>query len=183
MTVVVAITARTNGKYIFSVACRCRLRYFQISEQAVCSDRNRPDGKEGIWFACWCGLTEVSNIQSCSFIWSPTLHCRDTFIYEYVGDVVSQPSFLKRMRQYAEEGIRHFYFMMLQKDEVRSVPTYLLYFPLTVFISSLTPQSAAALVGSPITAATRTAMWQGGLSVPACEWVSLPVGVSKRMRS
>ena len=32
---------------------------------------------------------------------------------------MSQPSFLKRMRQYAEEGIRHFYFMMLQKDEVR----------------------------------------------------------------
>ncbi|KAH9943768.1 hypothetical protein B0H21DRAFT_865088 [Amylocystis lapponica] len=42
---------------------------------------------------------------------------KDTFIYEYVGDVVNQPSFLKRMRQYAEEGIRHFYFMMLQKDE------------------------------------------------------------------
>ncbi|CCM05915.1 uncharacterized protein FIBRA_08153 [Fibroporia radiculosa] len=42
---------------------------------------------------------------------------RDAFIYEYLGDVVSQPSFLKRMRLYAEEGIRHFYFMMLQKDE------------------------------------------------------------------
>ncbi|KAH9920885.1 SET domain-containing protein [Epithele typhae] len=42
---------------------------------------------------------------------------KDAFIYEYVGDVVSQPSFLKRMRKYAEEGIRHFYFMMLQKDE------------------------------------------------------------------
>ncbi|KAI0354309.1 SET domain-containing protein [Trametes cingulata] len=42
---------------------------------------------------------------------------KDAFIYEYVGDVVSQPSFLKRMRQYAEEGIRHFYFMALQKDE------------------------------------------------------------------
>ncbi|KAI1789708.1 hypothetical protein LXA43DRAFT_892413 [Ganoderma leucocontextum] len=42
---------------------------------------------------------------------------KDTFIYEYVGDVVSNPSFVKRMRQYAEEGIRHFYFMMLQKDE------------------------------------------------------------------
>ncbi|KZT03301.1 SET domain-containing protein [Laetiporus sulphureus 93-53] len=42
---------------------------------------------------------------------------KDTFIYEYIGDVISQPSFLKRMRQYAEEGIRHFYFMMLQKDE------------------------------------------------------------------
>ncbi|KAH7882045.1 hypothetical protein F5I97DRAFT_1817718 [Phlebopus sp. FC_14] len=42
---------------------------------------------------------------------------KDTFIYEYVGDVVSRPSFMKRMREYAEEGIRHFYFMMLQKDE------------------------------------------------------------------
>jgi hypothetical protein len=41
-------------------------------------------------------------------------------IYEYIGDVISQPSFIKRMREYAEEGIRHFYFMMLQKDEVRS---------------------------------------------------------------
>jgi hypothetical protein len=46
---------------------------------------------------------------------------RDTFIYEYIGDVVSQPSFMKRMRDYANEGIRHFYFMMLQKDEVRSL--------------------------------------------------------------
>lgn len=44
---------------------------------------------------------------------------RDTFIYEYKGEVVSHPSFAKRMREYAEEGIRHFYFMMLQKDEVR----------------------------------------------------------------
>ncbi|KAF8496200.1 hypothetical protein F5888DRAFT_1615065 [Russula emetica] len=42
---------------------------------------------------------------------------RDTLIYEYVGDVVSNPSFIKRMREYAEEGIEHFYFMMLQKDE------------------------------------------------------------------
>ncbi|KAI6009958.1 hypothetical protein EDC04DRAFT_837620 [Pisolithus marmoratus] len=42
---------------------------------------------------------------------------KDTFIYEYVGEVVSHPSFKKRMREYAEEGIRHFYFMMLQKDE------------------------------------------------------------------
>ncbi|KAI0298466.1 hypothetical protein B0F90DRAFT_1818675 [Multifurca ochricompacta] len=42
---------------------------------------------------------------------------KDAFIYEYVGDVVSNPSFIKRMREYAEEGIKHFYFMMLQKDE------------------------------------------------------------------
>ncbi|KAF9239430.1 hypothetical protein BU15DRAFT_61942 [Melanogaster broomeanus] len=42
---------------------------------------------------------------------------KDSFIYEYVGDVVSHPSFMKRMREYAEEGVKHFYFMMLQKDE------------------------------------------------------------------
>lgn len=42
---------------------------------------------------------------------------RDTFIYEYVGDVVNPTSFKKRMRDYALEGIQHFYFMMLQKDE------------------------------------------------------------------
>ena len=46
---------------------------------------------------------------------------RDTLIYEYVGDVVSNPSFIKRMREYAEEGIEHFYFMMLQKDEVSGI--------------------------------------------------------------
>lgn len=44
---------------------------------------------------------------------------RDTFIYEYVGDVLSSPSMKKRMREYGKEGIEHFYFMMLQKDEVR----------------------------------------------------------------
>ncbi|KAJ6630080.1 hypothetical protein B0H10DRAFT_1984899 [Mycena sp. CBHHK59/15] len=42
---------------------------------------------------------------------------KDDFIYEYVGDVVNPISFKKRMRDYADEGIRHFYFMMLQKDE------------------------------------------------------------------
>jgi hypothetical protein len=46
---------------------------------------------------------------------------RDAFIYEYIGDVISHPSFMKRMRAYAGEGIKHFYFMMLQKDEVRPV--------------------------------------------------------------
>ncbi|KAF7373580.1 Histone methyltransferase [Mycena sanguinolenta] len=42
---------------------------------------------------------------------------KDAFIYEYVGDVVNPTSFKKRMRDYADEGIQHFYFMMLQKDE------------------------------------------------------------------
>ncbi len=42
---------------------------------------------------------------------------RDQFVYEYIGEVVSQPAFLKRMQDYADEGIQHFYFMMLQKEE------------------------------------------------------------------
>lgn len=48
-----------------------------------------------------------------------SLSRRDMFIYEYVGDVLSSPSMKKRMRDYGKEGIQHFYFMMLQKDEVR----------------------------------------------------------------
>ena len=44
---------------------------------------------------------------------------RDAFIYEYIGDVVNYTSLMKRMKDYANEGLRHFYFMMLQKDEVR----------------------------------------------------------------
>jgi histone-lysine N-methyltransferase SETD2 len=31
---------------------------------------------------------------------------------------VAEKMFRKRMQAYAEEGIRHFYFMMLQKEEV-----------------------------------------------------------------
>ena len=49
---------------------------------------------------------------------------RDTFIYEYVGDVVNPASFKRRMREYAEDGIQHFYFMMLQKDEVCLIPAF-----------------------------------------------------------
>ncbi|KAF7978203.1 hypothetical protein HWV62_1426 [Athelia sp. TMB] len=45
---------------------------------------------------------------------------KDDMIYEYIGDVVSHASFMKRMREYAEEGIKHFYFMMLQREEVRT---------------------------------------------------------------
>ncbi|KAJ7454891.1 hypothetical protein B0H11DRAFT_2067935 [Mycena galericulata] len=46
---------------------------------------------------------------------------KDTFIYEYVGDIINHTSFKKRMRDYADEGIRHFYFMALQKNEVPAV--------------------------------------------------------------
>ncbi|WVQ75628.1 hypothetical protein IAR50_005257 [Cryptococcus sp. DSM 104548] len=41
----------------------------------------------------------------------------NTLIYEYIGEVVKENTFRKRMQQYAKEGIRHFYFMMLQKEE------------------------------------------------------------------
>jgi hypothetical protein len=42
----------------------------------------------------------------------------DTFIYEYIGEVIPETIFRKRIKDYADEGIRHFYFMMLQKEEV-----------------------------------------------------------------
>ena len=38
--------------------------------------------------------------------------------------MVNPASFKKRMREYAEEGIQHFYFMMLQKDEVCLIPGF-----------------------------------------------------------
>jgi hypothetical protein len=74
-------------------------------------------------------------------------------IYEYIGDVISQPSFIKRMREYAEEGIRHFYFMMLQKDEVCSVSqcdavfssTHLLSYLLQLNSTSMQPNAEASV--------------------------------------
>ncbi|KAJ5953469.1 hypothetical protein N7454_000365 [Penicillium verhagenii] len=38
-------------------------------------------------------------------------------IYEYVGEVVGEAQFRKRMRDYDEQGIKHFYFMSLNKGE------------------------------------------------------------------
>ncbi|KAK4052314.1 histone methyltransferase set2 [Microbotryomycetes sp. JL221] len=40
----------------------------------------------------------------------------DTFIYEYVGEVIGPDAFARRMKQYAASGIRHFYFMALDRD-------------------------------------------------------------------
>ncbi|KAK3375102.1 hypothetical protein B0H63DRAFT_267257 [Podospora didyma] len=42
---------------------------------------------------------------------------RDDFVYEYIGEVINEPTFRKRMVKYDEEGIRHFYFMSLNKSE------------------------------------------------------------------
>ncbi|CDK29736.1 unnamed protein product [Kuraishia capsulata CBS 1993] len=42
---------------------------------------------------------------------------QDQFIYEYIGEVVDEPSFRNRMIDYDNQGLKHFYFMMLQKGE------------------------------------------------------------------
>ncbi|EEH46592.2 uncharacterized protein PADG_02690 [Paracoccidioides brasiliensis Pb18] len=39
------------------------------------------------------------------------------FIFEYIGEVINEASFRKRMIAYDEEGIKHFYFMSLTKGE------------------------------------------------------------------
>ncbi|CAJ2507019.1 Uu.00g082050.m01.CDS01 [Anthostomella pinea] len=39
------------------------------------------------------------------------------FIFEYIGEVINEPTFRRRMVQYDKEGIRHFYFMSLTKHE------------------------------------------------------------------
>lgn len=42
----------------------------------------------------------------------------NTFVIEYIGEVVSKSAFIKRTRQYSESGQRHHYFMSLKLDEV-----------------------------------------------------------------
>ena len=39
------------------------------------------------------------------------------FIFEYIGEVINELAFRRRMRQYDDEGIKHFYFMSLNKGE------------------------------------------------------------------
>ena len=39
------------------------------------------------------------------------------FIFEYIGEVINEAQFRRRMVQYDEEGIKHFYFMSLSKGE------------------------------------------------------------------
>lgn len=39
------------------------------------------------------------------------------FIFEYIGEVINEPTFRRRMLKYDEEGIKHFYFMSLSKSE------------------------------------------------------------------
>ena len=67
---------------------------------------------EGIWDTSSVEHSTVTPIGS-SY---PCFILRNSLIYEYVGDLVSQPSFLKRIRQCKGKGIRHFHSTMLQKE-------------------------------------------------------------------
>lgn len=42
---------------------------------------------------------------------------KDCFVYEYVGEVIDEPRFRSRLELYDKSGIKHFYFMMLQRGE------------------------------------------------------------------
>lgn len=44
------------------------------------------------------------------------MHPND-FVFEYIGEVINEPTFRRRMFQYDQEGIKHFYFMSLNKSE------------------------------------------------------------------
>lgn len=50
-----------------------------------------------------------------------TNDCSDTFVYEYVGEVIGPAPFARRMKEYAQEGIRHFYFMALDREIVSPI--------------------------------------------------------------
>ncbi|KAF2016498.1 hypothetical protein BU24DRAFT_328480, partial [Aaosphaeria arxii CBS 175.79] len=39
------------------------------------------------------------------------------FVFEYIGEVINEQNFRRRMIQYDQEGIKHFYFMSLTKGE------------------------------------------------------------------
>ncbi|GAA5939287.1 hypothetical protein JCM10213_008621 [Rhodosporidiobolus nylandii] len=40
----------------------------------------------------------------------------DAFVYEYVGEVIGPQPFQRKMKEYANEGIKHFYFMALDRE-------------------------------------------------------------------
>ncbi|CAG8539307.1 5687_t:CDS:2, partial [Acaulospora colombiana] len=44
--------------------------------------------------------------------------CRNQFVMEYLGEVIKHDVFQRRMKQYSDEGLKHFYFMSLQAGEV-----------------------------------------------------------------
>lgn len=95
------------------------------------------------------------------------------------------------MREYAEEGIEHFYFMMLQKDEVGELPFDFYLFALVfkpgfVFLprrSSSTQPSAVASAASQITPVIQIAMSQNGRLGSIFGWAFSQVVRLRRTRN
>ena len=122
------------------------------------------------------GNLSSSNLTGC-------LH-RDTFIYEYVGDVVAQPSMKKRMRDYAKEGIKHFYFMMLQKDEVSIIYiVHCVHYRTITTISLSTLRNEAVLADLQTIVAIPTVTSQNGPSDNMFAWESSPTEPFRRTKS
>ncbi|ORY52994.1 hypothetical protein BCR33DRAFT_711392 [Rhizoclosmatium globosum] len=46
------------------------------------------------------------------------LNGRGQFVIEYCGEVITQQMFIKRVRDYSQQGAKHFYFMSIKSDEV-----------------------------------------------------------------
>ena len=84
----------------------------------------------------------------------------------------------KRMRDYGKEGIQHFYFMMLQKDEVR-LGCRLLFTSAKMERATCSSSMQLRKAGSgdsQTTVATLIATLQNGPSGTECEWGYLPRG-------
>ena len=71
------------------------------------------------------------------------------------------------MARYAQDGIKHFYFMMLQKEEVRNSAVFQNLVEGSVqelhYTSLSTPREKAISADLPIIVATPTAMYRNGL--------------------
>ena len=87
------------------------------------------------------------------------------------------------MREYAEEGIRHFYFMMLQKDEVKSTDVSSTYISILLLNSSSMQRNEVESVDLLTIAVIRTATSQSGQLDITFGWVFMQKEISKGTKS
>ncbi|CAE6458751.1 unnamed protein product [Rhizoctonia solani] len=93
------------------------------AEEGYACDCHYVRGVSPLYLACGEGshcINRITQVECIEGECPSKAHCqnqRDDFVYEYVGDVVNETVLRKRMREYAEEGIQHFYFMMLQREQ------------------------------------------------------------------
>jgi hypothetical protein len=167
------------------------LTLIKVPTAGIRKNRYRQDGEKGVRTSGGREHTEVCDSIRVRVVRSdPDTTERDMFIYEYVGDVVSNPTFIKRMREYAEEGIKHFYFMMLQKDEVSETLLVLLvhgiqtefFFSLSRHSSS-TQRSAVVSAVSQITPVIRIASSRSGRLGSTFGWAFSQIVPSRRTRN